>query len=132
VKTAHVHPARCNLEHWHIRDGSPTIHLCLMWPQVLYRWQHQSRILWMYSRTNENLFLPSMHVPYMGQKYHPHSQFDSSLNSWSSRNLTIYVMNISKPNNLVWNKNECKQYNSLMTGITKFHENLLMKRDVCE
>ena len=32
-------------------------------------------------------------------------------------------MNISKPNNLVWNKNESNQYYSLMTGITKFHKN---------
>jgi len=33
-------------------------------------------------------------------------------------------MNISKPNNLVWNKDESNQYYSLMTGITKFHKNL--------
>jgi hypothetical protein len=32
-------------------------------------------------------------------------------------------MNISKPNNLVWNKDESNQYYSLMIGITKFHKN---------
>jgi len=33
-------------------------------------------------------------------------------------------MDISKSNNLVWNKDESNQYYSLMTGITKFHKNL--------
>jgi hypothetical protein len=33
-------------------------------------------------------------------------------------------MNISKPSNLVRNKDESNKYYSLMTGITKFHKNL--------
>jgi hypothetical protein len=41
VKTAHVHPAMCNLAHWLIRHGSPTTHQCFAL-QLLYRWWHQS------------------------------------------------------------------------------------------
>jgi hypothetical protein len=44
VKTAHVHPATCNLAHWLTRHASPTIYRCFALPQLLYRWQHQSGI----------------------------------------------------------------------------------------
>ena len=46
VKTVHVHPAMCNLAHWLIRRGSPTIYWCLPLPRLLYRWWHQSRKFW--------------------------------------------------------------------------------------
>jgi hypothetical protein len=46
VKTAHVHPPTCNLADWLTRHGSPTIYRCFMLAQLLYRWQHQSRIFW--------------------------------------------------------------------------------------
>jgi hypothetical protein len=41
VKTAHFHPATCNLAHWLTRHGSPTIYRCFELPQFLYRWRHQ-------------------------------------------------------------------------------------------
>jgi hypothetical protein len=47
VKTAHVHPATCNLTHWLTRCDSPTVYWCFALPQLLYRWRHQSRIFWM-------------------------------------------------------------------------------------
>jgi hypothetical protein len=47
VKTAHVHPATCNLAHWLTRHGSPTIYRCFALPELLYRWRHQSEIFWM-------------------------------------------------------------------------------------
>jgi hypothetical protein len=46
VKTAHFSPAMCNLAHWLIRHGSPTIHRCFALPQLLYRWRHQSEKIW--------------------------------------------------------------------------------------
>ena len=46
VKTAHIHPATCNLAHWLTRHGSPTIHRCFALPQLLYRWWHQFGKLW--------------------------------------------------------------------------------------
>jgi hypothetical protein len=44
VKTAHVHPAMCNLAHLLTRHVSSTIYLCFMLPQLLYIWLHQSGI----------------------------------------------------------------------------------------
>jgi hypothetical protein len=49
-KTAHVHPATCNLAHWLTRHGSPTIYRCFAVPQLLYRKRHQSEIFWIYPR----------------------------------------------------------------------------------
>jgi hypothetical protein len=46
VKTAYVHPATCNLAHWLIRHGSPTIHRWFALPQLLYRWWHESGKFW--------------------------------------------------------------------------------------
>jgi len=46
VKTAHVHPAKCNLAHLLTRHGSPTIYRCFALPQLLYRWLHQSGKFW--------------------------------------------------------------------------------------
>jgi hypothetical protein len=46
MKTAHFHPATCNLAHWLSIHGSPTIHRCFTLPQLLYRWRHQSGIFW--------------------------------------------------------------------------------------
>jgi len=51
VKTAHVHPAMCNLAHCLTRCSSPTIYWCCALPQLLYRWQHQSGKFWMPPRT---------------------------------------------------------------------------------
>ena len=42
MKTAHVHPATCNLAQWLTRHGSPTIYRCFALPQLLYRWRYQS------------------------------------------------------------------------------------------
>jgi hypothetical protein len=50
VKTAHVHPASCNLAHGLTRYDSPTIYRCFALPQLLYRWRHQSGIFWIISR----------------------------------------------------------------------------------
>jgi len=46
VKTAHIHPATCNLAHWLITHGSPNIYRCFTLPQLLYRWRHQSGKFW--------------------------------------------------------------------------------------
>jgi hypothetical protein len=46
VKTAHIHPATCNLAHWMTRHDSPTIHRCFALPQLLYRWRYQSGKFW--------------------------------------------------------------------------------------
>ena len=46
VKTVHFHPAMCNLPHWFITHGSPTIYRCFALPHMLYRWRHQSRKFW--------------------------------------------------------------------------------------
>jgi len=50
VKAAHVHPATCNLAHWFIRHGCPTIPRCFTLPQLLYRWRHQSGKFWIPAR----------------------------------------------------------------------------------
>jgi len=55
VKTARVHPARCNLAHWLTRHGSPTIYRCFVLPQLLYRWRHQSRKFWIPPRIHVNV-----------------------------------------------------------------------------
>ena len=46
VKTAHAHPATCNLAHWLTRHGSRTIYQCFTLTQLLYRWRHQSGKFW--------------------------------------------------------------------------------------
>ena len=50
VKTAHFHPAMCNLAQWLTRHGSPTIYRCFTLPQLLYRWRHQSGKFWIQPR----------------------------------------------------------------------------------
>ena len=71
VKTAHVHPATCNLAHWLIRHGSPTTYRCFMLPQLLYRWWHQSGKFWI--------------PPRMVRSHHTKlsSQFWKSICAWS-------------------------------------------------
>jgi hypothetical protein len=44
VKTAHVHPATCNLANCLNRYGSPIIYRCFAATQLLYRWRNQSGI----------------------------------------------------------------------------------------
>jgi hypothetical protein len=44
VKTAHVHPATCNLAYWLTRHGNPIIYRCFALPQLLCRWRRQSGI----------------------------------------------------------------------------------------
>ena len=51
VKTAHVHPATCNLAHWLTRHDGPTIYWCFVLPQLLYRWWYQSGKFWITPRT---------------------------------------------------------------------------------
>ena len=46
VKTAHIHPAMCNLAHWLTRHASPTIYRCFELPQLLCSWRHQSGKFW--------------------------------------------------------------------------------------
>jgi hypothetical protein len=46
IKNYHVHPAACNLIHWLPRYASIIIYSCIMIIQLLYRWQHQYRKLW--------------------------------------------------------------------------------------
>jgi hypothetical protein len=50
VKTAHFHPATCNLAHLLTTIGSPTIYWNFALPQLLYIWRHQSEIFWMNPR----------------------------------------------------------------------------------
>jgi hypothetical protein len=50
LKTDHFHPATCNLAHWLIRHGSPTIYWCFALTQLLYKWRYQSGILCMHPR----------------------------------------------------------------------------------
>jgi hypothetical protein len=45
-ENCNVHTATCNLTHWLTRHGSPTNYRSLVIPQLLYRWRHQSLILW--------------------------------------------------------------------------------------
>jgi hypothetical protein len=52
VKTAHFHPATCNLAHLLTRHGSPTIYQHFAIPQLLYRLRHQSGIFWIPPRTS--------------------------------------------------------------------------------
>jgi hypothetical protein len=51
VKTAHIHPATCNLAQWLTRHASPTIYWCFALPQLLCRWLHQSGKFWIPPRT---------------------------------------------------------------------------------
>jgi hypothetical protein len=51
VKTAHVHPATCNLGHCLTRHGSPIIYRCFAVPQLVYRWRHQCERFWILPRT---------------------------------------------------------------------------------
>jgi hypothetical protein len=48
MKTAHVHPATCNLAHLLTRHVSPTIYRCFALPKLLYTWRHQSGIFWIH------------------------------------------------------------------------------------
>jgi hypothetical protein len=43
----HFHWAAWNVVHWLPRYASTTIYRCIALLQLLYRWQHQSRKLWM-------------------------------------------------------------------------------------
>jgi hypothetical protein len=42
----HVHPSSSNSVHWLPRYASTIIYSCIALLQLLYRWQHQSRKLW--------------------------------------------------------------------------------------
>jgi hypothetical protein len=45
-KNQHVHPAMWKFVHWLPRYASTIIYRCIMLLQLLYRWQHKSRKLW--------------------------------------------------------------------------------------
>jgi hypothetical protein len=61
-KTAHVHPATCNLAHWLIRLGSPTVYRCFALPQLLYRRRHQHQLFWIPPRISGSI-CPCLHRP---------------------------------------------------------------------
>jgi hypothetical protein len=68
VKTAHIHPASCNLAHWLTRHGSPTIYQCFVLPQLVYIWWHQSRIflipprIWLSGTTFNHIHWKTDHI----------------------------------------------------------------------
>jgi hypothetical protein len=49
-KNQHVNPAVWNFVHWLPRYASTILYCCIMVLQLLYRWQHQSGILWISPR----------------------------------------------------------------------------------
>jgi hypothetical protein len=49
-KNRHVHPSAWNLVHWLPRHASAIIYSCIALIQLLYRWHHQSRKLWIPTR----------------------------------------------------------------------------------
>jgi hypothetical protein len=54
MKTAHVHPAKCNLAHWLTRHGSPTTYRRSALPQMLYRLRHRFGIFWIPPRIDSD------------------------------------------------------------------------------